>query len=62
VSTDGYEMTRCPSMSFTTQSPELRSEVKMWPLWIWAPHVIPQLGTVVSASVVFSTAISLPWR
>ena len=43
-----YDMIRCASISFTTHSPEFRSEVKMWPLWIWAPQVIPQLGTVVS--------------
>ena len=57
-----YQMIRRASISFTTHSPEFRSEVKMWPLWICAPHVMPQLGTVVSASVVLRTAISLPCR
>ena len=57
-----YEMILWPSTSLTTQSPEFRSEVKMCPLWICAPQVIPQLGTVDSESMVLSTAISRPWR
>ena len=39
-STLRHDTSRGSRRSLTIQSPEFRSDVKMFPLWIWAPQVI----------------------